>query len=128
MELSHHYGINKFNKFGIFMITFFNNFYCKKIICLLAGQRNPLHRHFKKTESFHILYGELLLILNDIKYTLKKGDTITIDKGMWHEFKSENGCIFEEISTKHVIGDSEYKDRKINSLDTYERKTKIEIW
>ena len=110
------------------MITFFNDAYCKKIICLLPGQRNPLHRHFKKTESFHLMYGELDLKLNDIDYKLKKGDTITVQKGMWHEFASANGCVFEEISTKHIIGDSEYKDKKINDLDTYERKTKIEIW
>ena len=72
--------------------------------------------------------GEITLFLNDIKYILKKGDVIHINKGTWHSFYSEIGCIFEEISTKYIVGDSEYKDLKINNLDPYERKTKIEQW
>ena len=32
IEVSHHYGIEKFNKFGLSMITVFNKSYCKKLL------------------------------------------------------------------------------------------------
>ena len=127
MEISHHYGIKKFKKYGIFMVTFVNNFYCKKIIAMLPGQENPQHRHFKKTETFHILTGDLNLNLNDINYKLVPGSIITVDRGEWHGFYSKDGCLFEEISTKHIVGDSEYRDKNI-SVDSIQRKTPIENW
>ena len=36
--------------------------------------------------------------------------------------------INKEISSKYIIGDSEYSDKKISNLDPYERKTKIDQW
>ena len=33
-EISHHYGLDKFNKFGLVMITILNRDYCKKILVL----------------------------------------------------------------------------------------------
>ncbi len=127
MEISHHYGIKKFKKYGVFMVTFINNLYCKKIIALLPGQKNPKHRHFKKKETFIILRGNLKLNLNDINYNLLPGSIITINRGDWHSFHSEDGCLFEEISTEHIVGDSEYKDKNI-SIDSIQRKTPIENW
>jgi len=41
LEISHHYGIEKFNKFGISMITVINREYCKKLIIVLPGQKHP---------------------------------------------------------------------------------------
>ena len=98
------------------------------MVGLLPGQKHPNHRHFRKNESFHILSGEITLLLNDIKYLLKKGDVIHINKGTWHSFYSDKGCIFEEVSSRYIVGDSEYKELKINNLDPYERKTKIDQW
>jgi N-acetylneuraminate synthase len=128
IELSHHYGIKRFNKFGCILITIFNKSYCKKLVGVLPGQSHPSHRHIKKNESFHILSGELEISLNNIIYKLSEGDIIDVDRGTWHSFKSKLGCIFEEVSSKYIVGDSEYADRKINNLDPYERKTKIEQW
>lgn len=128
IELSHHNGINKFSKTGCILITIINKIYCKKLVGLLPGQKHPNHRHFRKNESFHILSGEITLLLNDIKYLLKKGDVIHINKGTWHSFYSDKGCIFEEVSSRYIVGDSEYKEQKINNLDPYERKTKIDQW
>lgn len=128
IELSHHHGINKFSQIGCILITVINKSYCKKLVGLLPGQKHPNHRHFKKSESFHILSGEITIYLNDIEYNLNKGDVIHINKGTWHSFYTKTGCIFEEISLRYIIGDSEYKDLKINKLDPYERKTKIDQW
>ena len=128
IELSHHYGLKNFAKIGCILITVINKSYCKKLVGVLPNQKHPSHRHFKKNESFHILSGKLVFELNNIKYKLKEGDVIHVEKGSWHSFESEEGCIFEEVSSKYFVGDSEYIDKKITMIDPYERKTKIEQW
>ena len=110
------------------MITIINEDYCKKLVALLKGQNHPCHRHFKKDETFHILYGNLIVIRNDVKHVLGQGDKIEIRAGDWHSFSSSEGAIFEEVSSKSIVGDSEYIDKKINKLDPYERKSEIKFW
>ena len=48
VELSHHYGIERFDEFGIVMVTVVNRDYCKKVIGVFPGQSNPEHFHKKK--------------------------------------------------------------------------------
>ena len=87
-----------------------------------------MHRHYKKDETFHVLHGKIVVIRNDVKHILNKGDKIEIRAGDWHSFESEEGAIFEEVSSKSIVGDSQYKDDKINKLDPYERKSQIVQW
>ena len=128
MELSHHYGIEYFREYGAILITIINNNYCKKLVGLLKCQKHPCHRHLKKNETFHVLYGDVKLIRNGIEHVLTKGDKIEIRAGDWHSFSSNEGAIFEEISSKSIVGDSQYKDKNINKFDPYERKSEIILW
>ena len=43
-------------------------------------------------------------------------------------FGTVNGCIFEEVSTTHVVGDSYYEDPKVAALDPMQRKTILSMW
>ena len=53
VELSHHYGIEKFNEVGSILVNCFNyEKFAKKIIIQLPGQWNPAHYHKKKEEVF----------------------------------------------------------------------------
>jgi N-acetylneuraminate synthase len=126
MELSHHYGIEKFREFGILIINLVNREYCKKIIVVFPGQNHPEQYHIKKEETFHVLSGKLGLSLNGIKSELKKGDIVTVERGVKHAFWSESGAIIEEISTTHYRNDSFYTDPQINDMDPMQRKTIIE--
>lgn len=126
LEISHHYGLEKFYETGITMVTVVNREYCKKIIIVLPGQTHPEQYHKQKEETFVILYGELDLTLNDNKLTLKKGDVITIEKGVRHKFSSEKGCIIEEISSTHFQSDSFYTDTII--MNNKDRKTFVTHW
>lgn len=114
LEISHHYGIEKFYEYGASLITVINQLYCKKIIIMLPGQENPTHYHKKKDESFVILHGELEVVLEGKEYNLKPGDILHIPIKSKHSFKSKNGSIFEEISTTHYTDDSFYIEEKIN--------------
>ena len=117
MEISHHNGIKIFEKVGCYLFNIINKEYAKKLIVMLPNQKHPLHFHKKKSESFIILHGDLKLVDNKIKYTLKPGDVIHLKKSSWHRFTAGNkGCIFEEISSTSLSDDSFYYKKKIKKM------------
>lgn len=126
LEISHHYGIEKFNKIGLTMITVVNRDYCKKLLIMLSGQFHPVQYHKKKEETFHFLYGEFDVILDKKKFKCKPGDVITVEPGIKHSFSTKTGGILEEISSTHFINDSFYVDKKITNNKN--RKTFVTFW
>ena len=126
LEISHHYGLEKFEQFGITMVTVVNRDYCKKLIVVLPGQTHPEQFHNKKEETFHILHGDLRLVLDGTERVCKPGAVVTIQPGTRHAFDSENGAVFEEISSTHFVNDSFYTDPAIAAND--DRKTFLRYW
>jgi sialic acid synthase SpsE/mannose-6-phosphate isomerase-like protein (cupin superfamily) len=127
-EFSHHYGIPKFPEFGATLITCVNRSYCKKLIVQLPGQRHPSHYHKTKEETFVVLSGILEMIIEGRRRTLYPGDTMLVQQGVWHEFWSDGGVIFEEISTADVPNDSFYEEKEINRIPRSSRKTRVNQW
>ena len=128
VEYSHHYGLENFRETGAVLITIINKEYAKKLVVQLSGQSHPLHMHKLKDETFIVLHGDLNLRLGDEEFKLQKGDQMTVPPGVWHSFSSENGCIFEEISTTASKGDSYYRDPVISAKSNSERKTAVNHW
>lgn len=128
LEISHHYGIEQFSKYGCVTIGIINRAYCKKIIVLLPRQKHPSHRHNIKEETFHVLNGSMILTSNGNNYNLNAGELFTIEPGISHSFYSELGCVFEEISTTHYANDSYYEDEAIAQKQPTERKTLVTDW
>lgn len=128
IELSHHYGIERFREVGALLLTLVNREYCKRVVVMLPGQRHPLHFHKQKEETFHVLWGDLELTLEDRVMPLTYGAQVLIPRGAAHAFSSRGGCVFEELSTRHVVGDSFYDDAQVRSVDPIQRKTIIEGW
>lgn len=127
LEISHHYGLSKFSEFGVAMITLVNLDYCKKYLILLPGQRNPAHLHKEKDETFFVLHGSVWVRIADSpEILLNKGQTIRITPGSVHEFWTQDGCVVEELSTKHVPSDSYYIDPEI--INNPNRKSFINYW
>lgn len=126
LEISHHYGLDKFDKFGITMVTVVNRDYCKKLIVVLPGQHHPEQYHNKKEETFHVLHGDLRIVLDGEEKICKPGAVITITPGMRHAFDSKTGAVFEEISSTHFVDDSFYTDAAI--AKNRERKTFLRYW
>lgn len=121
-EISHHYGLEKFYETGVAMIECINREYCKKILILLPGQSHPSHYHKKKEETFLVLYGELEMICDDKVTCVKKGETFVVERNVNHAFRSDLGCVFEEISTTHYVNDSFYEE---SELFVKPRKTSV---
>lgn len=128
IEMSHHYGPEQFRSNGALIVNLVNREYCKKLIIMLPGQRHPNHRHMKKEETFQLLRGDLEVNLNGVMHNLVAGDILLVERGTWHSFSTQQGCIFEEVSTTHIIGDSYYEDPKIAALDPMQRKTVLTMW
>ncbi|MCK4823656.1 cupin domain-containing protein, partial [bacterium] len=103
-----------------------NRQYCKKLIIMLPGQRHPAHFHKRKEETFQVLMGELILDLGHGEKVYRSGDIVLVEKGVKHSFRSENGTIFEEISSTHYPDDSYYDDQEI--LKNKNRKTEMTFW
>lgn len=128
LEISHHYGIDQFAKYGCVTISIINRAYCKKIIILFPEQKHPAHRHDIKEESFHVLNGSMILTANGNIYDLRAGELFTIERRISHSFYSKYGCVFEEISTTHNANDSYYEDKTIAQKQPEERKTLVTHW
>lgn len=126
LEISHHYGVKNFYQTGITMITVVNREYCKKLIALLPNQNHPEQYHHKKEETFHVLFGDVQLYLNDKYQELTVGEAITIQPNVRHSFTTEKGCVIEEISSSHYNNDSYYSDEKISQNKN--RKTFLKYW
>lgn len=126
LEISHHYGIERFHEFGMTIITFVNREYCKKLLVVLPGQRHPEQFHEQKEETFHVLQGTVDLILDGVTNNLTAGDIMTVERQVRHEFVTDTGCIIEEVSSTHFKDDSYYTDPSIAANPN--RKTVISYW
>lgn len=125
MEISHHYGLNKFYETGCFLITCFNNDeYGKKLVIMLPNQEHPMHVHRQKDETFTLLHGDININTFTKEQSLNQGDFFRIPRNTPHSFSTKNGCILEEVSTTIVNKDSYYFDSNI--LEN--RKTKLYNW
>jgi N-acetylneuraminate synthase len=128
IEISHHYGLERFREFGAVIVDCVNRDYCKKLIVVLPRQKHPYHYHKKKEETFQLLYGDLAVEVNGDQTALRPGDTLLVEPGIWHKFHSLEGAIFEEISTTHYNDDSFYEDQRISRFPRSHRKTELPNW
>ncbi|MBU1091274.1 N-acetylneuraminate synthase family protein [Patescibacteria group bacterium] len=130
VEISHHYGIEKFYEAGAVLITCIDQpNYCKKIMMLLPGQRkHPVHHHRIKIETFQVLWGKLIVNINGVDKECLPGEIVHMPRGVWHGFSTVGGTIFEEVSTPPAPNDSYYRDPKIGSKLYQERKTVLMNW
>lgn len=126
LEISHHYGIDRFWEFGLTMLTIVNRAYCKKLLILLPNQKHPEQYHKQKEETFHVLYGTIHLELDGIPQICRPGDVVIVKPGTRHAFWSTDGAVIEEISSTHFLNDSYYTDSSIDMNNN--RKTLLSYW
>jgi sialic acid synthase SpsE/mannose-6-phosphate isomerase-like protein (cupin superfamily) len=126
LEISHHYGIERFREFGSTTVTVVNREYCKRVILMLPGQTHPEQWHEKKHETYHLLYGEIELRLDGEIKTYRQNDVVLIAPGVRHQFSSTKGAVVEEISSAYEQDDSFYTDKAIASNGS--RKTYVTNW
>jgi sialic acid synthase SpsE/mannose-6-phosphate isomerase-like protein (cupin superfamily) len=126
LEISHHYGIERYNEFGLTMITVVNREYCKKLMVMLPRQHHPEQWHEQKEETFHILYGEVSVTLDGVEELKKVNDVVRIPRGVRHSFTARTATVIEEVSSTHSMADSFYSDPVIAANKN--RKTLVAYW
>ncbi len=129
VEISHHRGVEQFERTGCVLFTVVNReSYCKKIIVLLPGQEHPEQWHERKEETFVVLWGDLCLKKSNWlgEQNMITGDAETISPSIKHYFRSNGGCVIEEVSTHHDPADSHYTDPAIQNNPN--RKTRVQYW
>jgi sialic acid synthase SpsE/quercetin dioxygenase-like cupin family protein len=126
LEISHHFGIEQFGKFGSTFVTVVNREYCKRVILMIPGQCNPEHYHKQKDETFHVLYGEIQLTLDGVERRVKANEVIVIPREAKHSFQTSTGSVIEEVSSAHQRVDSFYTDPAIQATEN--RKTFVTYW
>lgn len=129
LEISHHKGIQNFEKVGCFLFNVINREYAKKILLMLPNQKHPSHFHQKKKETFIVIAGRLKVKDGKKIFYLEEGDMLHLGKSSWHSFEAgKEGCIFEELSTTSYKDDSFYKNKNIKKLNRDMRKTYVKNW
>ncbi len=126
LEISHHYGLDRFEEVGCTIINVINREYCKKYIVLFPGQSHPEQYHKVKEETFVIVHGDVRLTLDGVEAKGRRGDIVTVKRGTRHRFASEGGAVIEEISSTHYRDDSYYSDEAITR--NRDRKTILSYW
>ena len=126
VEISHHFGVDKFDETGAVLLSFVNRSYCKKAIVMLPGQFHPEHQHKVKEETFFVTHGSMRISLDGVEQEVSEGDSVLVEPGVKHWFSTQTGVIFEEISSTHVPQDSFYTDPNIGANTN--RKTYITYW
>jgi len=125
VEISHHYGIQKFEKFGAILIPLINREYAKKLVVMFKGQIHPEHYHKLKEETFIILIGKLRVTLDGIVTIIEPGDVLLIPRTRKHFMEAIEDTVFEEISSTNFTDDSFYTqpDKLVPA-----RKTPTSLW
>jgi len=124
LEISHHYGLERFREVGMTAVTVVNREYSKRILILLPGQRHPEQWHRERDETLHVLYGEVLISLDGVESCYQVNDVLTIPRGTKHALRTARGAVIEEISSDYGSKDSFYSDPSIMA----ERKTCVPCW
>ena len=102
LEISHHYGMERFDEWGAVLVKVLNRVYSKMLVVMFPGQSYPRHHHVQKEESYHILFGDVSVEVNGETHELKTGDVLSVSRGVPHRFKTKGGVIIEEIATTYL--------------------------
>lgn len=78
-----------------------NSLYCGKMFVVKKGWVSSMHKHQKKTETFTILSGVIILETPQQQMCLQCGDCVTIPKGSFHSFAAAEDALVIETSTPH---------------------------
>lgn len=126
LELSHHYGIENFDKTGVIILNILNKSYCKKYLVFLGGQNHPEHYH-EREESLKLISGRVDISIEGKLDEMVVDNYYHVPSNKKHHFVSHEDSILEEISTFDHGKGSIYTDQSITERGIESRKTKFKI-
>ena len=115
LEISHHYGLERFRETGLTMITVVNREYCKKLIVLLPGPAPSRAYHKIKEETFHLLHGDSCCHARRDDHQCRAGDVVTVERDTRHAFSTSGGPWSKRSRPRTSASDSYYTDPAIGT-------------
>lgn len=125
INVYHHVGREHIEETGALFMNVVNNDYCKSYVVMTEGQKYPEHFHKIKNETFYVLHGTLVVVLDGEEHILQAGEMLDISRGQDHSFWGLGDVVFEEISTTYLPNDSLYLDESINQKSYLDRRTVV---
>lgn len=86
--------------------------YCGKLLCFDKGKSGSFHFHMKKTESFYLSSGKVILYIIDketsdvAEHTMEAGDCVTLIAGTPHKVTALEDSVIFESSTPDYPDDT----------------------
>ena len=111
------FGLGRFSKTGLIEVWIANELeagYCGKYMFLFAEQTCPSHCHHDKVETFFIVRGRVQINYGERSMTLKPGDTLKVETGIYHSFTAiDEPALLLELSKPCLIEDNYFQNPSI---------------
>jgi mannose-6-phosphate isomerase-like protein (cupin superfamily) len=118
------FGLGCFSKIGEVEFWIANEAeagYCGKFMFLCADQTCPKHMHKEKLETFFIVKGLIRMEYGDKIITMKTGDTLRMETGVYHSFTGIEPTLLLEVSKPSIIDDNYFTDTRIPIGGNYKK-------
>jgi mannose-6-phosphate isomerase-like protein (cupin superfamily) len=110
------FGLHDFRNTGLIEYWIVNDAeagYCGKFLFVFDGQTCPAHRHERKHETFFVVRGKVVMVLNDEERAMVEGDTLVMPPGTRHSFTGDGDALLLEVSMPSTLDDNFFDDRRI---------------
>jgi mannose-6-phosphate isomerase-like protein (cupin superfamily) len=110
------FGLGRFDEIGEIEHWIANEVqegYGAKYLFVQDGQTCPIHHHNEKHETFFIVKGSVLVVLDGLERRMEEGDVLSIRQGQAHCFTGIGPALILEVGTPCLVSDNYFDDRDI---------------
>jgi len=111
------FGLGQFDKIGEIEHWIANEVkegYCAKFLFVQDGQTCPMHHHKEKHETFFIVKGSVLMVLDGVERKMEEGDVLAVDQGKAHGFTGVGPALILEVSKPCLLSDNYFDNPDIS--------------
>ena len=110
------FGVDDFARTGLIEYWVANELeagYCGKYLFVFDGQQCPAHSHAYKHETFFVVKGQVLLVVNGKDRRMNAGDVLAMPPGDVHSFTGLGDALLLECSTPCMPSDNIFVDPRV---------------
>ena len=96
--------------------------YCAKLLFVQDGQTCPTHYHKEKHETFFVVKGSVLMVLDGVETKMKEGDLLSVAQGRTHCFTGIGPALLLETSKPCRLIDNYFDNHNVNFGHAHEEQ------
>jgi len=111
------FGLGQFDEIGEIEHWIANEVdegYCAKLLFVQDGQTCPTHYHKEKHETFFVVKGSVLMVLDGVERRMEEGDVLAVDQGKAHCFTGVGPALLLEVSKPCLLSDNYFDNPDIS--------------